>query len=111
MARRQRQLLLPLIWPLLFTFAAATFNLSKEITSFIPSCALSCFQSFLEVNYKISPCGTLNPALQCLCSRTGPSGFTLGEGAAQCVTAEIQAQNCVGKDANSESFGNHIWGS
>ncbi|ROV96283.1 hypothetical protein VMCG_07713 [Cytospora schulzeri] len=41
------------------------FDLGSDVTDFIPSCALSCFESFLAVNYNGTTCGS-SPSLQCL---------------------------------------------
>ncbi|KAJ9421940.1 hypothetical protein QL093DRAFT_2081858 [Fusarium oxysporum] len=88
-------------WPFSFVPAWLIFcvtvvlatNISNEFSSFIPSCAGECFASFLNVNYAQGVC-TGKPLLDCLCSRRGASGFTLGEGAMQCISAERSIGYC-----------------
>ncbi|WKT44696.1 hypothetical protein QSH57_009549 [Fusarium oxysporum f. sp. vasinfectum] len=88
-------------WPFSFVPAWLIFcvtvvlatNISNEFSSFIPSCAGECFASFLNVNYAPGVC-TGKPLLDCLCSRRGASGFTLGEGAMQCISAERSIGYC-----------------
>lgn len=90
------------IWAATATCAgAASSTLPSEITEFVPSCALDCFQSFVSNNYNASVCGT-SPSLPCLCQKTGTSGFTVGEGAVQCLVAEINRNSCQGGDASRE---------
>jgi hypothetical protein len=88
------------IWTVAATYAsAATPTLPSEITGLIPSCALDCFQSFVSSNYDTSGCG-ISPSLSCLCQKTGTSGFTMGEGAVQCLVAEISRASCRGDDTS-----------
>ncbi|KAJ9141713.1 hypothetical protein NKR23_g7777 [Pleurostoma richardsiae] len=91
-----------ILWFTTITFAsAASFNLSADVTAFIPDCALACFESFLEANFAHNLCGD-SPSLQCLCSHTGSSGFTIGEGAVQCIVAENTLGACKGMEATSQ---------
>jgi hypothetical protein len=76
-------------------------TLRLEIANFIPGCAQQCFRSFLAVNYGLNPCGRL-PSLQCLCRRNGASGFTVSEGALQCITAERLLGSCSSFEASGE---------
>ncbi|KAH7325943.1 hypothetical protein B0I35DRAFT_122520 [Stachybotrys elegans] len=71
-----------------------------EVARFIPACAQACFRSFLAVNYGIQPCGPL-PSLQCICSSRGASGFTVGEGAVQCISAERAFGSCSPEEATT----------
>ena len=88
------------LWTTAATFAtAATSSLPNDATNVIPACALDCFRSFVSNNYD---CGS-SPSLPCLCQKTGTSGFTLGEGAAQCLVAETARNSCKGDDASRES--------
>ncbi|SCN78297.1 related to DEF1-coordinates repair and RNA pol II proteolysis in response to DNA damage [Fusarium fujikuroi] len=88
-------------WPFSFVPAWLIFcvtvvlatNISNDFSSLIPSCAGECFASFLNVNYAQNVC-TGKPLLDCLCSRRGASGFTLGEGAMQCISAERSIGYC-----------------
>ncbi|KAF6818492.1 hypothetical protein CSOJ01_01872 [Colletotrichum sojae] len=77
---------------------ATTFNLSSEITRFVPTCARQCFRSHLSANYAITTCGSA-PTLQCLCANVGFSGLTIGEGAVQCLFAEKTIGSCRESDA------------
>lgn len=91
-----------LIWTTLSRLIdAAVFNLSGDIKSFIPACAQTCFDSFLVANNFAPVCST-SPTLQCLCSHNGSTGFTVGEGALQCIVAESRVGSCSAADSNSE---------
>ncbi|KUI55373.1 hypothetical protein VP1G_02766 [Cytospora mali] len=87
------------------TSTSYPFNLGSDITDFIPPCALSCFESFIEVNYNTSICGS-SPSLQCLCAHTGSTGYTIGEGAVQCIVAENDVGACKGMDTDSDIVAN-----
>lgn len=80
------------------TVVNATTSLSSQLTKFIPECAQQCFQSFLDSNFSQSACGK-SPSLECLCSTTTPGGYTVGEGALECILAEDSAGFCTGHDA------------
>ena len=80
---------------------ASSVTLSNDITSSVPACALQCFESFIDVNYTPGTCGS-SPSLQCLCAYNGSQGFTLGEGAVQCLIAEDKQGGCQGDDAGCE---------
>ncbi|OHE92956.1 hypothetical protein CORC01_11749 [Colletotrichum orchidophilum] len=93
----------PILWTLSLTLsasltAATSFNLSSEITRFVPTCARECFRSHLSANYDINTCGSA-PSLQCLCANVGFSGLTIGEGALQCIVAEKSIGFCRDSDA------------
>jgi hypothetical protein len=81
--------------------AAADPTISNEILNFVPTCAQSCFQSFIVANFGASGCGN-SPSMPCLCTKTGASGHTIGEGAMACVVAEGQRGVCGGEDTESE---------
>lgn len=85
--------------------ASTTVSLSSDFSSIIPSCAQECFLSFVAVNYPDidDECGS-TPSLQCLCSRAGASGFTIGEGAVQCITAEKAIGFCSRLEASGKLF-------
>jgi hypothetical protein len=105
MAFRLR-LLLTTVWIIATSHLAAAatpFNLSSEVTAFIPSCARDCFLSFLSVNYAPITCGT-SPGLQCLCAKEGVSGYTIGEGALQCIVAENSIGFCKGYDVGCKFY-------
>lgn len=93
----------PFLWTLLLILwasvaTATTFNLSSEITRFVPLCARECFRSHLVANYDLTTCGSA-PSLQCLCANAGFSGLTIGEGAIQCLVAERRIGFCRESDA------------
>lgn len=79
----------------------ASIRSPRELSNIIPECAEPCLQSFLEVNYQGSRCGS-SPSLSCLCSSRGTLGFTLGEGAVQCIQAEKRFGTCSPGAARGE---------
>lgn len=81
--------------------AAACFGYTSEIASYIPGCAGVCFLSFLNANYEADDNGR-TPTLNQLCTQTGKTGYTVGEGALQCITAEIEVGSCSDIDASGE---------
>jgi hypothetical protein len=87
--------LLVFLFPLL---ANATISLSPDLTKFIPDCAQQCFKSYLDSNYPGTICGD-TPTLDCLCSSNSISGYTVGEGAVQCIVSEDRIGFCTGDDA------------
>ncbi|KAH7351209.1 hypothetical protein BKA65DRAFT_550173 [Rhexocercosporidium sp. MPI-PUGE-AT-0058] len=98
-----------LCWPslilLIFGFSIhanaaskSNYTLTPELTSLIPTCAQECFLSFLDANFPTSTCST-KPTLDCLCSSNSTSGYTIGEGAVQCVISEINIGFCQGSSA------------
>ena len=96
-----------LCWPslLLLIYAVSinadsTYTLTPEVTNFIPTCAQTCFISFLDSNFDTSTCGT-TPTLDCLCSHNTTTGYTVGEGGVQCIISEDNIGFCKGNDAQS----------
>ncbi|KAL1869427.1 hypothetical protein VTK73DRAFT_3164 [Phialemonium thermophilum] len=81
---------------------AAKLNPSRDVFNFVPSCAQTCFQSFISANFDVSTCG-ITTSLDCLCVKTGKSGFTIGEGAVQCIVAESNRDSCRGSDASRQA--------
>src|SRR5450432_1336799 len=77
-----------------------SYSLSNDITTYIPACAQPCFQSFVETSFPSSVCST-SPSLNCLCSHSSTSGFTVGEGALQCILAEQNVNACQGVNSSS----------
>ncbi|KAG6040184.1 hypothetical protein E4U41_001368, partial [Claviceps citrina] len=100
--------LLPLIaYPIAVAAAAAVdkkswprSNLTLELSAHVPVCAEDCFISFLEASFGLER-GQGIPSLQELCSSDGQTGFTVGEGAVQCIAAERSVDGCADQDANS----------
>ncbi|KAG6013680.1 hypothetical protein E4U54_006452 [Claviceps lovelessii] len=75
-------------------------NLTLELSSYVPVCAEDCFISFLQATFGLER-GQRIPSLQELCSTDGETGFTVGEGAVQCIAAERSIDGCSDQDANS----------
>lgn len=90
---------------LLLFFIPATYamniNLSTDVLSFVPECAQSCFTIFIDLDYGVGACG-VTPSLQCLCSKTGARGFTVGEMAVQCIFGEDTVGGCEQGEVNSK---------
>ena len=98
-----------LCWPSLIllifafsTFTSAAFTLTPDVTKFVPTCAQDCFISFLNANFDNATCGTAS-TLDCLCSHNTTTGYTVGEGAVQCILSEDNVRFCQGNDAESKS--------
>lgn len=91
----------PLSWliTLVYFFASVSwaYNLPSNTSDYVPSCAQECFASFIETSYADSGCGS---SLQCLCSQVGAAGYTMGEGALQCIVAERSIGYCSDTDAS-----------
>jgi hypothetical protein len=49
------------------------------------------------------------PSLECLCQQTGSSGYTIGEGATECIVAENDINNCVGMAFGCEHSLAHLF--
>lgn len=71
----------------------ASPRLPDGISDFVPDCAARCFRSFLDVNYQGTRCGS-RESLRCFCTTQGNTGFTLGEGALQCIAVEGRFGGC-----------------
>ncbi|KAK1831581.1 hypothetical protein QBC39DRAFT_407605 [Podospora conica] len=81
--------------------AQAAPSISNEILNFVPTCAQPCFEAFIVANFGGSGCGS-SPSMPCLCTKTGLSGHTIGEGAMACVVAEGQRGVCGGEDTETD---------
>ncbi|KAM0285661.1 hypothetical protein ACHAQH_001367 [Verticillium albo-atrum] len=75
-------------------YASDPFKFTGHLARFIPNCASECLISFLNDNFAETTCGATS-SLQCLCAETGVSGFTIGEGAVQCIEAEQSIGSCL----------------
>ncbi|KAF7887488.1 hypothetical protein EAF00_009782 [Botryotinia globosa] len=84
------------------TCVNAEFSLPSQITSFIPSCAQVCFESFVQDNYPTSVCGD-TPTFNCLCENGSKSTYTVGEGAVQCIMSEASVGFCSGDDSSNDT--------
>ena len=80
--------------------SSGAYTFSNDITAFIPSCAQTCFSSFVQANFPISVCSS-TPSLDCLCSHNSTSGYTIGEGALQCIISEDNVGFCQGINATT----------
>lgn len=90
-----------IIWPLFLSMPMLlaragplpTTSLSPDITRIVPSCAISCLQNFVAVNYPTDLCSSQN--FNCLCQSSSTDGYTLGEGALTCLVARCLEQDDV----------------
>ncbi|KAI1418522.1 hypothetical protein F5Y13DRAFT_184164 [Hypoxylon sp. FL1857] len=107
MAFKFSTLNIPLIWITISAGFTAGVELGDDIETFVPTCAQSCLESFIAGNYPSTDC-TSNPTLQCLCPEQSNSGYTLGEGALQCITVEEQRgvcdENTVGGSVKRDAY-------
>lgn len=85
--------LLLLIWTSILPTVSATYDthLPSQVLASIPECAQVCVSAFIQVNFPA--CGT-SPSMQCLCSQQTQSGFTIGEGAVQCIVGSDKVGAC-----------------
>lgn len=82
-----------LVWTAIIVGFAAAVELGDDIQTYVPTCAQPCLESFIQGNFPSSTC-TSNPTLECLCAAKSSSGYTLGEGALQCISVETQRGVC-----------------
>lgn len=75
--------------------ASAAAPEAAAMNTFVPPCAKGCYRVFIENNRFLDECGA-SPSLECLCRRYGSSGATFGEGAVQCMAAEMNGGLCAG---------------
>ena len=75
--------------------------LPAELSQTVPNCAAECFRSFIKVNYKSGHDDAI-PEISYLCSHESASGLTLGEGALQCLTAEMSIGYCSPSESSGE---------
>ena len=61
--------------------------LSPYLSELIPICAQDCLENFIAGSFPTSTCPDQQD-LACLCTSESESGFTIGEGALQCVASE-----------------------
>ncbi|KAJ3479141.1 hypothetical protein NLG97_g8394 [Lecanicillium saksenae] len=116
MAKTRRHALIPL--PTLVTLlqiqAAASSattstpsipsKLRDDVSAFIPACAEQCLVSFLTVNYARGDDTDQYLSLDFVCGNRGRSGYTIGEGALQCLTGEKEVGFCSEVDAGGTSL-------
>ncbi|KAI9643845.1 hypothetical protein NHQ30_007196 [Ciborinia camelliae] len=84
------------------TCVNAELSIPSQVTSFIPTCAQVCFESFIQDNFPASVCGD-TPTLNCLCENGSKSTYTVGEGAVQCIISEASVGFCNGDDSSNDT--------
>ncbi|KAH9906778.1 hypothetical protein F4778DRAFT_595872 [Xylariomycetidae sp. FL2044] len=96
-----------LIWTWISITLASNIVLGGDISALVPACATDCLQVFIENNYASTSCID-DASLDCLCTTENPSGFTIGEGAVQCIALSERNGSCnsndVGSDATSKAL-------
>ena len=88
---------------LLHIHAVVATSLRNDIAAFVPSCALDCVFSFLNVNYDSETLSCGDTTLDSICATSSLSGFTLGEGVMQCMTAAKSVDSCSEEEASGMS--------
>ena len=78
-------LLLCLILQVPYALAGSRVTNSNFSPLLVPSCAEACLQDFISDSFPSSVCSSSD--IRCLCTGRSASGFTLGEGATQCVAS------------------------
>ena len=80
------------LWPYLFLLLPpsiwagppSTEFLTPALQGVVPPCAQTCLEFFVAENFPSSICGP-PPNINCLCTSDSTSGFTVGEGALECL--------------------------
>ena len=87
------------LWPLLFLLLTPSIwagppstDLTPPLQQLIPYCAQTCLEFFIAENFPSSTCGPPQN-FDCLCSSDSTSGFTLGEGALECLYTSCDNAN------------------
>ncbi|KAI1258624.1 hypothetical protein F5Y18DRAFT_341672 [Xylariaceae sp. FL1019] len=101
----RRPFLIPfLLWTSIPTVASiptvssySLAGLGSDITTIVPACAQECLVSFVEGNFPSPSCDS-SYSLSCLCSENSTSGYTVGEGALQCLLGEFSLGQCDHSD-------------
>lgn len=66
----------------------------SQVIETVPSCAISCLESFIETEYSTTCANTVS--LEFLCITPNPSGFALGEAALRCVVSDCSSTSSEG---------------
>lgn len=104
-----------LLWPFIYLLLASSTwagphstgslipseSLTRPLQIAVPACARTCLESFVAENFPTPTCGH-SPNLSCLCTSDSTSGFTVGEGALQCLAANC---NNVNQSAALTAYG------
>ncbi|KAJ4159868.1 uncharacterized protein LMH87_007806 [Akanthomyces muscarius] len=106
MSKTRRHALKPLTLVTLLRLASAAIpsHLRDDISAFIPACAEQCLVSFLTVNYARGDDTDRNLSLDFVCANRGRSGYTVGEGALQCLTGERNVGFCSAVESGDVAF-------
>ena len=65
---------------------APVASLAPYLANNVPSCAQSCLQSFVADSFPSSVCSS--PSINCLCTSDSETGYTIGEGALNCLASD-----------------------
>lgn len=80
-------------------------RLRDDLSAVIPACAETCLLSFVDVNYaKLEDDYDADLSLEYVCAYRGRSGYTIGEGALQCLTGEKEIGFCNAVEAGGAYF-------
>ncbi|KAI1344673.1 hypothetical protein F5Y15DRAFT_617 [Xylariaceae sp. FL0016] len=91
-----------LIWSSISIACTSSVQLGDDIAAAVPECAQDCVASFIEANFPSVKCES-DYTLQCLCSAPSLSGFTIGEGALQCIIGEETVGGCTGNEVGTHA--------
>ncbi|OAA38930.1 hypothetical protein BBO_06783 [Beauveria brongniartii RCEF 3172] len=104
MARRRHALLTPLTAVILSHHArqpasaertlSIPASLRDDVAAYLPACAVPCLASFIAANYARGDDTDQYLTLDFVCAHRGRSGYTVAEGALQCLTAERSVGFC-----------------
>ncbi|PMB66811.1 hypothetical protein BM221_007807 [Beauveria bassiana] len=104
MARHRHALLTPLTAVILLhharqpasaeTTLSVPARLRDDVAAFLPACAVPCLASFIAANYARGDDTDQYLTLDFVCAYRGRSGYTVAEGALQCLTAERSVGFC-----------------
>ncbi|KAI0141699.1 hypothetical protein GGR57DRAFT_402176 [Xylariaceae sp. FL1272] len=87
-----------LLWASIPTVSSySSLGLGIDIKTIVPTCAQGCLVSFIEGNFPSTSCDS-SYSLSCLCSNNSTSGYTVGEGALQCLLGEFSVGQCRNSD-------------
>ena len=86
------------LWPFLYLLLApstwagppSTEFLTPRLQQVIPPCAQTCLEFFIAASFPYPTCGP-PPNFDCLCTSDSTTGFTVGEGALECLYASCES--------------------
>ncbi|ATY66372.1 hypothetical protein A9K55_001090 [Cordyceps militaris] len=109
MARTRRHVLLAIV-TLLHAAAAVVSpadvpaRLRDDAAAFVPACAAPCLASFLAVNYARGDASDQFLDLDFVCAYRGRSGYTVSEGAVQCIAGERNVGFCTKAESGDDAL-------